>query len=142
MNENHTHVRLCRLVAGLAAMAIALLLLGPAPARAQGRGPIYTLSLDGVLTSIGVDVARRALRQAEAADAGALVITLSSEGAVLASVRPLANDVALAQVPVAVYVAPAVQSGAAGALLLSAADIAAMGPGSSFGSATPLARVD
>jgi membrane-bound serine protease (ClpP class) len=143
MNANHTHIRPRRLVAGLAAMLIALLLmLGPASARAQGGGPVYTLDLDGVLTSVGVDVARRALRQAEAADAGALVITLRSEGAVLASVRPLANDMALAQVPVALYIAPEVQSGAAGALLLSAADIAAMGPGSSFGSATPLARVD
>jgi membrane-bound serine protease (ClpP class) len=142
MNANQTPVRLCRLVAGLAAMLIALLMLGPAPARAQGGGPIYTLNLDGVLTSVGVDLARRALRQAEAADASALVIMLRSEGAVLASVRPLANDMALAQVPVALYIAPEVQSGAAGALLLSAADIAAMGPGSSFGSATPLARVD
>ena len=105
MNPNHTLARLRRAAAGALAMLAALLLAGT-PARAQGNGPIYTLHLDGVLTSVGVELARRALHEAEAADASALVITLNGEGAVLAAVRPLANDLALAQVPVVVYVAP------------------------------------
>lgn len=141
MNSNLPRARPLRVAAGALVVLLALL-LNSAPARAQGAGPLYTLDLDGVLTSVGVELARRALAQAEAADASALVITLRGEGAVLSAVRPLANDLALAQIPVVVYVAPGVQSGAAGALLLSAADVAAMAPGSSFGSATPLARVD
>ncbi len=84
---------------------------------------------------------RRALREAEAAQATALIIRLGGEGAVLRDVRGLAADLAAAQVPVVVYVAPGgTDSGAAGAWLLSAAHLAAMAPGTSFGVAAPLAE--
>ncbi|HET9221014.1 MAG TPA: NfeD family protein, partial [Roseiflexaceae bacterium] len=78
-----------------------------------------------------------------ASDASALVIQLGSSGGVLRDVRPFAIEIAEARVPVVVYVSPAgTQSGAAGALFLSAAHISAMAPGTSFGSTAPLTRVD
>ncbi|NJO06645.1 MAG: nodulation protein NfeD [Chloroflexaceae bacterium] len=89
------------------------------------------------------ELLRAALRLAEASDATALIIQLASEGAVLRSIRPLAVEVAEAEVPVVVYVAPSgTASGAAGAFLLSAAHIAAMAPDTSFGTPAPLAEVD
>jgi membrane-bound serine protease (ClpP class) len=111
-------------------------------ARGQASGPLVYVELEGVLTSVSVGYLRRALREAEAAQASALLVRLRGEGAVLRAVRPFAGELFEAAVPVVVYVEPNVQAGAAGAFLLSAAHIAALGPGASFGSAAPLARVD
>lgn len=118
-------------------------LLGPAPAVAQGRGPIYTVELDGVLSRYSVGYVRRALQEAEAAGAEALVLRLGVSGAVLRDVQELAPELAAARVPVVGYVAPAgTRSGAAGAWLLSAAHVAAMAPDTSFGVARPLVSAD
>jgi membrane-bound serine protease (ClpP class) len=128
-------------LAGLLLLLFSLL-AGPA-AQAQERGPIYLAQVDGVVTSVKVDYLQRALRTAEASDAMVLIIQVSSEGAVLRALRPLAVEVAEATVPVVVYVAPpGTESGATGAFLLSAAHIAAMAPDTSFGSTLPLADVD
>lgn len=130
-------------------IVLAVLLLiptaGPAtPAWAQQpAGPIYSADVDGTVTSVTIDYLRRALQQAQAAGANALIIRLGSSGGVLSAVRPFAGELAKASVPVVVYVAPqGTQSGAAGILLLSAAHISALAPGTSFGSPYPLAEVD
>jgi membrane-bound serine protease (ClpP class) len=116
-------------------------LLAPAPARAQAGGPIYTVAVDGVISGYTVGYLRRALGEAEAAQATALIIRLGGQGAVLRDVRGLAADLAAAKVPVVVYVAPGgTSAGVAGAWLLSAAHLAAMAPGTSFGAAAPLAE--
>ncbi|MCU0492008.1 MAG: nodulation protein NfeD [Chloroflexaceae bacterium] len=130
------------LLLSLACAALALL-LAPGRSAAQVSGPVYHVDVDGVVTSFTVDYLRRALQQAEASNATALVIQLRGEGAVLRAVRPFANELAQASVPVVVYVGPSgVQAGAAGALLLSAAHVSAMAPNTSFGSPLPLADVD
>lgn len=110
-------------------------------AQAQAEGPIYQIVLDGVISRHTVAYVRRAIQSAEAAQANALIIQVQSEGAVLRDLRGLAADVAQAQVPVVVYIAPeGTVSGAAGAWLLSAAHLAAMAPNTSFGVANPLAE--
>lgn len=114
-----------------------------AAAQEQLSGLIYQVDVEGVVTEVTVNYLRRALRQAEASNATALIIQLGSEGAVLRAVRPFANELTQAKVPVVVYVAPArTDAGAAGAFLLSAAHIAAMAPETSFGSPTPLADIE
>lgn len=134
---------LFRLYSALLLAVACAALSQPSGAAAQASGPLYSVELDGVITSYSVMYLQRALREAEAAQASALIITLQSEGAALRALRPFAVDVARSTVPVVVYVGPgAVASGAAGALLLSAAHIAALAPGASFGSPTPLATVD
>jgi membrane-bound serine protease (ClpP class) len=123
-------------------LCLALLpLIAAAPAQAQVGGPIYSVAVDGVISQYSVGYLRRALHEAEAAQASALIIRLGTQGAVLRDVRGLAADLAASQVPVVVYVAPGgTNAGAAGAWLLSAAHLAAMAPGTSFGVATPLAE--
>ncbi len=119
------------------------LLAGPAPAAAQARGPVYTLELDGVISRYSASYLRRAIREAEAAGAEALVVRLGASGAVVSDVRELAAEVAVAGVPVVIYVAPdGVRSGVAGAWLLPAAHVAAMAPETSFGIAAPLVEPD
>jgi membrane-bound serine protease (ClpP class) len=130
------------LYALLAVLALAPLILAPR-AGAQGRGPIYTVNVDEVVSRYTVGYLRRALQEAEAARAEALVIRLGTGGAVLRDVRALAAELAAARVPVVVFVAPqGVRSGAAGTWLLSAAHIAAMAPDTSFGVAGPLVELD
>lgn len=110
---------------------------------AQEKGPIYTTEVEGIVTSATVGYINRALNLAEANNATALVIQLSSTGAVLRNIRPAAVEIAKARIPVVVYITPeGTQSGAAGAFFLSASHIAAMAPDTSFGSPVPLADVD
>lgn len=128
----------------LLVLLLALVAVQPAPAWAQGPpGPLYATEVQGTVTSVTIDYLRRALQQAEASDANALIIRLSSSGGVLSAIRPFAGEIARASVPVVVYVAPeGTQAGSTGALFLSGAHISALAPGTSFGSPYPLAEVD
>lgn len=112
-----------------------------APVTAQTRGPVYEVALDGVISRYSVAYLRRALREAEAASAEALVVRVATQGAVLSDLRAVSAELAAAQVPVVIYLAPSgTQAGVAGVWLLSAAQLAAMAPDTSFGAATPLAE--
>jgi membrane-bound serine protease (ClpP class) len=109
--------------------------------QAQVSGPIYRVEVEDVVSSHTVNYLRRAVREAEAADAQALLIRIAPQGAVLRDVRQFAAELAAAQVPVVVYVGPSgADAGAAGSWLLSAAHIAAMAPDTRFGAAVPLAE--
>lgn len=138
--------RLIYRVLGLLGVLIGLwsaLALSPTPALAQStRGPLYTVTLDGTVTAASMAYVRRALQVAEASNASALLIVVRSNGGVLRDVRPFAAELFNARVPVVVYIASGTSSGAVGALLLSGAHIAALAPGSSFGSAYPLVQVE
>ncbi|NJN19722.1 MAG: nodulation protein NfeD, partial [Oscillochloris sp.] len=88
-------------------LAIVSLLAGVTPTAAQATGPIYQITIDNILTRYTADYVRRAVREAEAAEAEVLIIQLSNQGAVLRVARDLAADLAVAEVPVVAYVAPA-----------------------------------
>lgn len=125
---------------------LGLLLIGFAGfgvGRAQERGPIVEVVVDRGLTPPAADYVRRAVREAAAADATVLVITISNGGGVLDAAWSLARELVAADVPVVVWIGPGnVESGPAGALLLAASDIAAMAPGSTAGFALPLVAVE
>jgi membrane-bound serine protease (ClpP class) len=132
-----------RLLFGFVCLLCGVAFIHPVASAQAARGPVFTVQAEGTLTSVTIGYLRRALHLAEAADASALIIQLGSGGGVLRDMRPFAVEIAEAHVPVVVYVAPTgTQSGAAGALFLSAAHISAMAPGTSFGSPDPLTRVD
>ncbi len=137
-----------RAVALIAALLVTLLALvaavtWPRTTVAQGSGPIYTLGLDGVVSRYSIGYLERALREAEAANAEALIVRLSANGAVLRDVRGFAGQLAQARVPVVVYVAPpGTRSGAAGVWLLTPAHVAVMAPNTSFGIVEPLVQPD
>jgi membrane-bound serine protease (ClpP class) len=136
-------MRYMQLLLGLMFLLCGAALDHPAAAAQAGRGPLFVVEAQGTVTSVTIGYLRRALHLAEASDASALIIELESGGGVLRDIRPFAGEIAMAHVPVVVYVAPTgTQSGAAGALFLSAAHISAMAPGTSFGSPDPLTRVD
>jgi membrane-bound serine protease (ClpP class) len=123
-------------------LLIVLLLVPGALAQPPAAGPLYRATVSGTLTAVSTGYLQRALHLAEAANASALIIELSNSGAVLSEARAFAGEIAAAKVPVVVYITQGTESGAAGALFLSAAQIAAVAPGSSFGSPSPLTQVD
>lgn len=134
--------RICQVIALTLLVCAAFDSAGPVSAQAA-PGPIYVAEAQGTITSVTIGYLRNALHLAEASNANLLLIEVSSTGAVLRDARPFAGEIAAARVPVVVYVAPSgTDSGAAGALFLSAAHLSAMAPGTSFGSAYPLAQVD
>lgn len=123
-------------------LLLVLLLVPGALAQPPAAGPLYRATVSGTLTAVSTGYLQRALHLAEAANASALIIELSNSGAVLSEARAFAGEIAAAKVPVVVYITQGTESGAAGALFLSAAQIAAVAPGSSFGSPSPLTQVD
>ena len=81
----------------------------------------------------------RALTEAEATKADAVVIELSTPGGLDDSTRAIVEKVFRSRVPVIVYVSPSgARAASAGFFILQAADIAAMAPGTNTGAAHPV----
>ncbi len=110
-------------------------------ASAQGRGRLYWVTVDQGLSVPAADRVRRALSEAEAAGATALVVEVRGGGS-LGAAWPLARELYAAGVPIVVWVGPrGAHGGPVGTLLLAAADIAAMAPQATVGFAAPLVDV-
>jgi membrane-bound serine protease (ClpP class) len=129
-------------------LVAASLLLGAAPtgwlaARADqplaNRPLVDKLVLDDTIQPVSADELSRALAQANADGAHALLIVLDTPGGLLDSTRQMAGAILGSKVPVIMYVAPAgARAGSAGFFLLESADIAAMAPGTNAGAAHPV----
>lgn len=125
----------------LCCFVLLLLLLFSVGAAAQTPGQVYYVTAAHGLTKPGVDLVRRALREAQAANATVLVIEIRGGGS-LGAAWPLAREIAAASVPVVTYIAPrGGQSGPVGTLLVTASHGAAMAPSASIGFAAPLVDV-
>ena len=108
---------------------------------AQTTRSVYYVTVDYALNAPAAGMVRRALQEAEAADATALVIEMRGGGS-LRVAWPLAREIAVAEVPVVTFIAPrGSRSGAVGTLLTSASHVAAMAPGSEIGFAEPLTNM-
>jgi membrane-bound serine protease (ClpP class) len=78
----------------------------------------------------------RAIAQANADGAQALLVEMNTPGGLLDSMRDMIGAILSSKIPVIVYVAPAgARAGSAGFYLLEAADVAAMAPGTNAGAA-------
>ncbi|HEX6293186.1 MAG TPA: NfeD family protein [Herpetosiphonaceae bacterium] len=118
-----------------------LVALLPSGIGAQSQGQVYYVAAEQGLTTPAISLVRRALREAEAANAKALVIEVRGGGS-LDGTWQLARDLAAARVPVVAYIAPrGGRSGPVGTLLVTAAHVAAMAPGATIGFAEPLVDI-
>lgn len=109
--------------------------------QAQTTRAVYYVTVDGALNAPAAGLVRRALAEAEAAGANALVIEVQDGGS-LRTAWPLAREIATAEVPVVTYIAPrGTRSGAVGTLFVTASHVAAMAPESEIGFAQPLTDV-
>jgi len=116
--------------------AVAALLLAPRPARAE----IPVVELDGVVHAITAAHVVQAIDRADAAGAPLLVIRMDTPGGLDSSMRQIIDRMLNCRTPVAVFVSPSgAQASSAGFIIMIAADLAAMAPGTSTGAAHPVA---
>ncbi len=101
--------------------------------------PIFECRLQGMLTAYSSDFLTRAIADARAGGAQALVVTLDTPGGLLEPTKKMVQSILNAPMPVVVYVSPAGSSASsAGTFVTIAAHVAAMAPGTNIGAAHPV----
>lgn len=102
--------------------------------------PVHVLTLKGIINPAAADYIKSSIEQAESGGAGTVVLLLDTPGGLDDSMREIIQAIDNSAVPVVVYVWPAGgRAASAGAFITMAAHVAAMAPGTTIGSATPIA---
>lgn len=100
---------------------------------------VVKITIDGVIHPIAEERVARAIGEAEASGASALLLELRTPGGLETSMRGMIEDIVASKVPVIVFVAPGgSRAASAGFFVLVAADVAAMAPGTNTGAAHPV----
>ncbi|MCV0403691.1 MAG: nodulation protein NfeD [Chloroflexi bacterium] len=121
----------------LAAMALALGIIGmAAPAAADGH-QIARLELTGVIDQVNAAFVEEALRVAASDDSAAVIIVIDSPGGELSSMDRIIKAMLASEVPVIAWVAPeGARAGSAATFITLAGDVAAMAPNTNIGAAS------
>ena len=133
-----------RLMAG-AALAAGIALFGWAPNVSSGqerqvRKVVYAAAVDAIIHPVTAEYMVGVIERAEAEDASLVVFTLRTPGGLVDSTRTIVSRMIASKVPIAVHVAPSgARAASAGFIVLLAADLAVMAPGTHIGAATPVA---
>jgi membrane-bound serine protease (ClpP class) len=108
--------------------------------RAQSRGQVWVVDLEGPLGPATANLIIRSIANADEAGARALVIRMDTPGGLDQAMRDIVREILAANVPVITYVAPdGARAASAGTYIAYASHIAAMAPATNIGSATPVA---
>jgi membrane-bound serine protease (ClpP class) len=120
--------------------ASAFILVFPSSAAEEHRpSSILELKLEGEVEPILATYIDEGIADAERRHASLILITMDTPGGLSDSMKDIIQHILSSPVPVAVYVSPTGARGAsAGFFILLSADIAAMGPGTHTGAASPL----
>ena len=127
-------------------LALALLCLGLGSAMLSGcgsdnpRGAIHVSELAQDIGPVSANFIVRALDRAEEQDAALWVLMLDTPGGLISSTDDIVQRLLAAEIPVAVFVAPAGgRAASAGTFITMAGHIAAMAPNTQIGAAHPIA---
>ena len=102
-------------------------------------GAVWLVDLDGAVGPASTDLVIRAIEDAGAAAAMALVIRMDTPGGLDKSMRDLVKAILAAEIPVITYVSPSgARAASAGTYIAYASHIAAMAPATNIGSSTPV----
>jgi membrane-bound serine protease (ClpP class) len=105
----------------------------------QAAPVVKWTEIDGVINPASARFLQRALDEAAAQKAEALLIELDTPGGLMDSMRDIIKGFFASEVPVIVYVAPSgSRAGSAGVFITLAANVAAMAPGTNIGAAHPV----
>jgi membrane-bound serine protease (ClpP class) len=121
--------------------AIAVILAGRAqtalaPRPQQPQPVVDKLVLNDTIQPVSAAELGRALKQANADGAQALLIQMDTPGGMVESMRSMVGAILASRIPVVVYVSPnGARAGSAGFFILESADFAAMAPGTEAGAA-------
>ena len=126
-----------------AATLLALLIAGgalAAPQPAPSTPQVYRVRVEGVIAPSSARYILRAIREAEEANAAALLVELDTPGGLLKSMDDITKAMLNARVPILVYISPSgARAASAGVFVTYAAHIAAMAPTTHIGAAHPVA---
>jgi membrane-bound serine protease (ClpP class) len=127
----------------LGLVAAVLLLASGAIPRTQSppasRARAVVAEFDGIIHPISAEYLTAVIDQADTSNADIVVIVLRTPGGLLESTRTIVSRMITSRAPVAVLVAPSGgRAASAGFVLMMAADIAAMAPGTHIGAAHPV----
>ena len=124
------------LTLALVAMLIAL----SSPLQAETERHVQVLTVKGVINPLSAGYLNRALKQAEAEGAAAVILQLDTPGGLDSAMREMTQAMMNSPLPVVVYVAPAgARAASAGLFITLAAHVAVMAPGTNIGAAHPVA---
>ncbi|HKA16050.1 MAG TPA: nodulation protein NfeD [Myxococcota bacterium] len=125
-----------RLRAGLAQLAGLLLCAIPL---AAGAAHVNTVAIKGSINPASANYLENAIAQSEADGALAVLVELDTQGGLLTATKDIVQAILNARVPVIVFVSPrGAWAASAGAIVTMSGHIAAMAPGTSIGSASPV----
>jgi membrane-bound serine protease (ClpP class) len=116
--------------------AVAALVFAAAP---PARADIPVVKLDGVIHAVSAAYVVQAIERADQSKAPLLVIQINTPGGLDSSMRQIVDKILASRTPVAVFVAPSgARAASAGFVIMIAADVAAMAPGTNAGAAHPV----
>ncbi len=122
--------------------AVLLLTSGATPlGQASSARPIVIVAeFDGIIHPISAEFLTSVIAEADTSGAEVVVFVLRTPGGLLESTRDIVSRMITSRAPVAILVAPAGgRAASAGFVLMMAADVTAMAPGTHIGAAHPVA---
>ncbi|MFN2419688.1 MAG: nodulation protein NfeD [Candidatus Limnocylindria bacterium] len=121
----------------LAALSLALAVVGLAAPAAAGGEQIARLELTGVIDQVNAAFVEEALRVASEEGSAAVIIQIDSPGGELTSMDRMIKAIQASEIPVIAWVAPeGARAGSAATFITLAADVAAMAPNTNIGAAS------
>lgn len=123
------------------AMVSGMVLLVASPLAAQSGTPQgRVLEIDGTITPAMAQYVERGISSAENDGADAIVLQIDTPGGLSSAMDDINRAILESEVPVIAYVSPrGARAASAGVFITYASHIAAMAPGTSIGSASPVA---
>ncbi len=136
VDRRHARFLLLIVAASLAvALAAGIAVVAGAPPAPE----VVVLPLRSLIHPVAAEYITDALNDADAAGAAAVVLELDTPGGSLESTHEICRSMLNARTPVVVWVAPSgARAASAGFVLLMAADVASMAPGTNTGAAHPV----
>lgn len=124
-------------------MALAVVTASAPPvcsaARADPPARAVVAEYEGIIHPIAAEFISEAISSADATGAAVTVIVLRTPGGLLESTRTIVSRIIAARAPVVVFVGPAgARAASAGFIIVLAADVAVMAPGTHIGAAHPV----
>ena len=119
---------------------ILILLATSVCALAVEKKPVFNMiSVDGIITSPTAKYIANSIDEANKESAAGLIILLDTPGGMDTAMRDIAKSILNAPLPVIVYVyPPGARAASAGVIIVTAAHVAAMAPGTNIGAAHPV----
>jgi len=100
---------------------------------------IDVISIDDPITPVIAEYIIKSIKESEQGSCECIVIQIDTPGGLDLSMREIIKEMLASSVPVVVYVAPSgARAASAGAIIVLAAHVAAMAPGTNIGAASPV----